>query len=53
MIQWHVESMYDEKVIIHYEACSLQIIKNAIATYIRMGFLKIIESQAKKKDIRI
>lgn len=33
MIQWQVESMYEEKVITHYEACSLQTIKNAVCTF--------------------
>ncbi len=53
MIQWQVESMYDEKVIMHYEACSLQTIKNAVFTFTRMKFLKFTETISKKKEIII
>jgi hypothetical protein len=41
MVQWQLESMYDEKVIMHYEACSLQTIRNAIFTFCKMGILKL------------
>jgi hypothetical protein len=53
MIQWQVESMYEEKVIMHYEACSLQTIKNAILTFCRNKFVKITESMTKKREIKI
>jgi hypothetical protein len=45
--------MYEEKVIMHYEACSLQTITNAIHTFTRMQFIKLTESNTKKKEIRI
>lgn len=53
MIQWQVESMYEEKVITHYEACSLQTIKNAVITFCRMKFVKLTETTSKKKEIII
>ncbi len=37
----------------HYEACSLQTITNAIHTFTRMQFIKLTESNTKKKEIRI
>jgi glycerone phosphate O-acyltransferase/fatty acyl-CoA reductase len=53
MIQWQVESMYEEKVITHYEACSLQTIKNAVFTFSRMNFVKLTESQTKKREVKV
>lgn len=53
MIQWQVESMYEEKVIMHYEACSLQTIKNVVVTFAKMNFIKFTETTAKKKEIII
>ena len=53
MVQWQVESMYEEKVIMHYEACSLQTIQNALATFAQMKFIKFTEAATKKREITI
>ena len=53
MVQWQVESMYEEKVIMHYEACSLQSIQNALATFAQMKFIKFTEAATKKREITI
>ncbi len=53
MVQWQVESMYEEKVIMHYEACSLQSIQNALATFAQMKFIKFTEAASKKREITI
>lgn len=45
--------MYEEKVIMHYEACSLQTIKNVVVTFAKMNFIKFTETTAKKKEIII
>jgi len=45
--------MYEEKVIMHYEACSLQTIKNAVVTFANMKFLKFTEAATKKREINI
>jgi hypothetical protein len=33
----------------HYEACSLQTIKNAVVTFAQMKFFKFTEAATKKK----
>jgi len=38
-VQWLSESLYDEKVIKYYEACNIESIKNAIATFKELGVL--------------
>ena len=53
MVQWQVESMYEEKVIMHYEACSLQSIQNALVTFSQMKFIKFTEAATKKREITI
>ena len=53
MVQWQVESMYEEKVIMHYEACSLQSIQNALFTFAQMKFIKFTEAATKKREITI
>lgn len=50
-VQWHIESLYDEKVVDHYEACSLETLKNAINTYKAMGLLTIHEGKERKVEI--
>jgi hypothetical protein len=50
-VQWHIESMYREKAIDHYEACSLETIKNAIKTYATMGILSLREGKDTKVEI--
>lgn len=50
-MQWHVESLYDEKVVYNYEACSLETLKNAIKTYELMGLLNIREGKEKKVEV--
>ena len=37
----------------HYEACSLQTIKNAVITFHKMNFIKFTETTSKKKEIII
>ena len=32
-IQWFVENLFEEKVISHYESCSLDTVKNAINSF--------------------
>ena len=40
-VQWHIESLYEEKVVDHYESCSMETLKNAIKTFEKMGLLSI------------
>jgi glycerone phosphate O-acyltransferase/fatty acyl-CoA reductase len=44
-----MESLYDEKIIEDYEACSLETIKNAFDRYQREGFVRL-EAGGKKKE---
>lgn len=50
-IQWYLESLYEEKVIENYEACSLETIRNAFKTYTDLGLVKT--TQVSKKEHRI
>lgn len=50
-VQWHIESLYEEKVIDHYEACSLETIKNATKTYASMGIITLREGRETKVEI--
>lgn len=50
-IQWYTESLYDEKVIDDYEACSLETIKNAFEKYQKQKFVKLIPGGKKKESV--
>lgn len=39
-IQWLSEALYEEKVIKYFEACNIESIKNAVATFKEMGVLQ-------------
>jgi hypothetical protein len=39
-VQWLSESLYEEKVLKQFEACNIESIKNAVATYKGMGILQ-------------
>jgi hypothetical protein len=51
-IQWYMESLYDEKAIEDYEACSLETIKNAFDQYQKQKFVKLT-SGSKKKEAQV
>jgi uncharacterized protein (DUF433 family) len=46
-----MESLYDEKVIEDYEACSLETIKNAFEKYQKMKFVRLIPGSRKKDSL--
>jgi hypothetical protein len=46
-----MESLYDEKVIENYEACSLECIKNSFQTYEKQGIIKITKGDKKKESV--
>ena len=48
-IQWYMESLFQEKIIEDYEACSLESIKNAFDCYQEAKFVKLVPG-GKKKD---
>lgn len=50
-VQWHVESLYEEKALDHYEACSLETIKNAIKTYASLGIINVRAGKEPKIEI--
>ena len=50
-IQWYMESLYDEKVIEDYEACSLEIIKNAFEKYQKQKYVRLIPGGKKKESV--
>jgi glycerone phosphate O-acyltransferase/fatty acyl-CoA reductase len=50
-IQWFMESLYDEKIIEDYEACSLETIKNAYDRYQESRFVKLSEGGKKKESV--
>ena len=47
-----MESLYDEKAIEDYEACSLETIKNAFEQYQKQKFVKLVPG-GKKKDAQV
>lgn len=50
-IQWFMESLYDEKIIEDYEACSLETIKNAFDRYQEARFVRLVEAGKKKESV--
>ena len=46
-----MESLYDEKVIEDYEACSLEIIKNAFEKYQKQKYVRLIPGGKKKESV--
>lgn len=46
-----MESLYDEKVIEDYEACSLEIIKNAFEKYQKQKFVRLTPGGKKKESL--
>jgi hypothetical protein len=50
-IQWFTESLYDEKVIEDYEACSLEIIKNAFDKYQKEKLVRLSPGGKKKESV--
>ena len=50
-IQWFMESLYGEKVIQDYDACSLETIKNAFEKYQKQKFVKLIPGTRKKESV--
>lgn len=50
-IQWYMESLYEEKVIENYEACSIETIRNAFRAYERMGLVKV--TFVSRKETRV
>lgn len=47
-IQWFMQSLYEEKVIQDYDACSLETIKNAFEKYQKQKFVKLVPGGRKK-----
>eukprot|EP00742_Colponemidia_sp_Colp-10_P010413 GILJ01011431.1.p1 GENE.GILJ01011431.1~~GILJ01011431.1.p1 ORF type:complete len:1177 (+),score=214.25 GILJ01011431.1:40-3570(+) len=39
-IQWFADSLHDERILLHYESCSQETIKNALVTLESMGVVK-------------
>lgn len=50
-VQWFMESLYDEKVIEHYEACSLELIKNSFERYLQKNLVKVRRGDKKREAI--
>lgn len=50
-IQWFMQSLYDEKIVEDYEACSLETIKNAFGRYQQARFVKLTEGGKKKESV--
>jgi glycerol-3-phosphate O-acyltransferase len=48
-VQWFTESLYTDKTIDHYEACSLETLKNSIKTYETMQIISIREYPREKR----
>jgi glycerone phosphate O-acyltransferase/fatty acyl-CoA reductase len=46
-----MESLYEEKVIEDYEACSLESIKNAFETYQKQKLVKLTAGGKKKESV--
>ena len=47
-VQWFMESLYGEKVIEDYEACSLESIRHAFDAYERQKLIRIVPGSKKK-----
>jgi len=50
-VQWFMESLYGEKVIEDYEACSLESIKNSFSAYEKEKLIKITPGGKKKESV--
>ena len=50
-IQWYMESLYEEKVIEDYEACSLETIKNAFEKYQKQKLVRMVPGGKKKESV--
>lgn len=46
-----MESLYSEKVIQDYEACSLETIKNAFEKYQKQKFVRLVSGNKKKESV--
>ena len=40
-IQWFAKELFDDRIVEHLESCSLDTLKNAVATYKVMGLIKV------------
>jgi glycerone phosphate O-acyltransferase/fatty acyl-CoA reductase len=50
-VQWFLESLYGEKLIEDYEACSLESIRTAFATFEREQLIRITPGGKKKESV--
>jgi hypothetical protein len=50
-VQWFMESLYGEKVIEDYEACSLELIKNAFEKYQKLRLIRMTAGGKKKEAV--
>jgi len=41
-VQWFAETLYEERVIPHFESCSLDTIKNSLTKFSQMKIIKFI-----------
>ncbi len=50
-IQWFAETLYEEKVMEHYEGCSMETIRNSLNVYKSWNVIKIEKKKVKKEEL--